>query len=188
MDIRETSRGTRCRTRCARGRATRAALTGVVAAAIAAGGTAAPALAAAPTAQTAAAPAPTGGLTAAAAEALVRSHGYTPVDTSGYDPSRALSVIIGILSGSADGHPQQAFFFHNGHYVGTDTAEPSATESWVWSTGDTVAIQYQLYRPDDPMCCPSAGAATVRFRWSGGSASPLDTVPTTSWGAVTSRR
>jgi hypothetical protein len=97
-------------------------------------------------------------------------------------------VIIGMLSGSVDGHPQQAFLFHKGHYVGPDTSVPSATESWVWSTDDTVALQYQLYRPDDPMCCPSGGATTVRFEWRGGRVVAADPLPSADWDALLSRR
>ncbi|WP_045876417.1 LppP/LprE family lipoprotein [Pseudofrankia sp. DC12] len=118
----------------------------------------------------------------------VKAAGYTPADTSGYDASRSLSVIIGILTGSADGHPQQAFLFHDGRYVGVDAGVPSASTSWVWSTNDTVALQYQLYRPDDPMCCPTAGATTVRFVWNGTTVKPVDPLPPAGWDAPTSRR
>jgi hypothetical protein len=124
----------------------------------------------------------------ATALAAVKGAGYTPADTSGYDAGRTLSVIIGILSGSADGHPQQAFFFHDGRYASVDASPPSASESWVWSTDDTVALQYQLYRPDDPMCCPTAGAATVRFHWSGTTVKAIDPLPSANWAASTSRR
>jgi hypothetical protein len=137
-----------------------------------------------------------GGLTPSAAAALVRQHGYSPVDTTGYDPGRALSVIIGMLATSADGHPQQAFLFHEGHYVRVDTPEPSATVTWVWSTDaqahsrtpGTVALQYQLYRPDDPMCCPTGGAATVRFQWLGGRVVAADPLPSAAWEARLGRR
>ncbi|WP_238438442.1 LppP/LprE family lipoprotein, partial [Frankia nepalensis] len=152
-------------------------------------GAAAAGAARAPTAaSTATATAPAGGLSTAEAAAAVRARGYTPADTSGYDPDRALSVIVGMLATSADGHPQRAFFFHDGRFVGTDAAEPSATIGWIWSTDDTVALQYQLYRPSDPMCCPTAGAATVRFRWTGATVASLDPLPSTSWDAPASRR
>jgi len=118
----------------------------------------------------------------------VKAAGYTPADTSGYDASRSLSVIIGILTGSADGHPQQAFLFHDGRYVGVDAGVPSASTSWVWSTNDTVALQYQLYRPDDPMCCPTGGAATVRFQWLGGRVVAAGPLPSADWNAPVSRR
>jgi hypothetical protein len=141
----------------------------------------------APASVTAADAAPSGtGLKAA--EATVEAASYTPFVTTGFDPARTLSVIIGMATGSVDGHPQQAFFFHNGHYVGRDTGEPSASEDWVWSTDTTVAIQYQLYRPDDPMCCPTGGASTVRFVWDGTTVRPIDPVPSSAWNAALSRR
>jgi hypothetical protein len=124
----------------------------------------------------------------AEATAVVQAAGYTPTDTSGYDPGRTLSVILGMLATSADGHPQRAFLFHDGHYVGTDATMPSATVSWIWSTDDTVALQYQLYRSDDPLCCPTAGAATVRFTWTGGAVAVVDPVPSADWEASPSRR
>ncbi|WP_026311067.1 LppP/LprE family lipoprotein [Parafrankia elaeagni] len=130
---------------------------------------------------------PGGGLTAAQAASLVRGQGYTPLGVSGYEPGFALSVIVGRLSTSVDGHPQQAFFFHRGRYVGTGTT-PSAGVRWVWSTSDVVALQYDLYRPGDPMCCPSAGAAAVRFGWDGSGVVPLDPIPSSDWSAPLSRR
>lgn len=129
-----------------------------------------------------------GGLGLPAATALVRANGYTPTDTDGYDPGRTLSVIIGVLSSSADGHPQRAFFFNHGRYVGPDSPQPSAVVSWIWSTDDTVALQYQLYSAADPMCCPTAGAATVRFHWSGSALQPMDKLPINAYEASGSRR
>jgi hypothetical protein len=128
-----------------------------------------------------------GGLTSAQAAGVVRDHGYTPLTVDGYSPTFDLSVIVGVLSASADGHPQQAFFFHRGQFAGTGGTQ-SANVRWVWSTGDVVALQFDLYRPGDPMCCPSAGAATVRYQWNGSTVTPLDPIPTSSWSAPTSRR
>lgn len=123
----------------------------------------------------------------AGAQQVVRDHGYTPIQMNGYEPQFDLSVVVGMLSTSADGHPQQAFLFHRGTFVGTDTT-PSAAVRWVWSTGNVVALQYDLYRSDDPMCCPSAGAATVRYQWDGDSVVPQDPIPTSDWEASASRR
>lgn len=131
--------------------------------------------------------APAGALTTARAANIVHGRGYTPLGVEGYTASMPLSVIVGRLSTSVDGHPQQAFFFHEGRFVGTDVAA-SANVRWVWSTGDTVALQYDLYRPDDPMCCPSAGASTVRYHWNGSAVVPLDPIPSNSWSAPASRR
>ncbi|KPM50686.1 hypothetical protein ACG83_38495 [Frankia sp. R43] len=147
----------------------------------------APASTPAVTSGTATPAAPAGALTPAQAVQLVRERGYTPMGSSSYEPAWALSAIVGRLTSSVDGHPQQAFFFSQGRFVGTDSV-PSANVRWVWSTSDTVALQYDLYRPDDPMCCPSAGAATVRFRWNGTAVQALDPIPTNDWSAPTSRR
>ncbi|ETA02438.1 hypothetical protein ThrDRAFT_03892 [Frankia casuarinae] len=122
------------------------------------------------------------------AAAVVRSAGYTPIVLGGYDRSNDLSVIVGLLSTSGDGHPQRAFFFHRGRFIGYDSPQPSATIRWIWSTDRVVALQYDLYRPSDPMCCPTAGGATVRYQWNGSSVVPLDPVPTANVSAARSRR
>ncbi|WP_163550472.1 LppP/LprE family lipoprotein [Candidatus Frankia nodulisporulans] len=122
------------------------------------------------------------------AAAVVRAAGYTPISFGGYDAANDLSVIIGLLSTSGDGHPQRAFLFHHATLVGYDAPQPSATIRWIWSTDRQVALQYDLYRPGDPMCCPSAGGATVRYAWNGSGVSRLDSLPSATTSAATSRR
>ncbi|MCK9893578.1 LppP/LprE family lipoprotein [Frankia sp. AgB32] len=124
----------------------------------------------------------------AKASSVVRAAGYTPISFAGFDPGADLSVIVGLLSTSGDGHPQRAFLFHRGEFVGNDAPQPSATIRWIWSTDRVVALQYDLYRPDDPMCCPTAGGSTARFQWNGTSVTPLDPVPTAAYSAPASRR
>jgi hypothetical protein len=114
---------------------------------------------------------------ATAAAAAVRAHGYTPNDTSQYHPDQTLRVLVGTRTGSGDGYGQQAFFFVDGRYVGTDTKEPSASVRLV-SQGDTqVTLAYPLYRRNDPLCCPGGGHATVRFQLDNGRLVPLDPIP-----------
>jgi hypothetical protein len=127
-------------------------------------------------------------LSASKAAAVVRAAGYTPISFGGYDPANDLSVIIGLLSTSGDGHPQRAFFFHRGAFVGIDSPQPSATIRWIWSTDREVALQYDLYRPDDPMCCPTAGGSTVQYRWTGTGVTPLSVLPSADTSAAASRR
>jgi hypothetical protein len=136
-----------------------------------------------PTGTTRSAPAPAfaqekaQGASGAAAEALVRAKGYTPTDTSQYHSTQTLRVLVGRKSDSGDGYAQQAFFFVNGRYIGTDTREPSATLR-VISQGDTeVTLGYPLYRRNDPLCCPGGGQATVRFQLNNGRLMPLDSIP-----------
>jgi hypothetical protein len=114
---------------------------------------------------------------AAAAAAIVRSKGFTPNDTSQYHSNQALRVLVATRTGSGDGYAQQAFFFVNGRYIGTDTREPSATLRVV-AQGDTeVTLAYPLYRRNDPLCCPGGGRATVRFQLNNGRLAPLDPIP-----------
>ncbi|HWX75374.1 MAG TPA: LppP/LprE family lipoprotein [Solirubrobacteraceae bacterium] len=112
-----------------------------------------------------------------AATAALKARGFTPTSTSDYHPSQALRVLIGMHTGSGDGYGQQAFFFVNGRYIGTDARRPSATLRVV-SQGDTeVTLAYPLYRSGDPLCCPGAGQARVRFQLNNGKLTALDPIP-----------
>jgi hypothetical protein len=120
--------------------------------------------------------------------AVVRARGFTPERTSDYHPSQTLRVLIGSHAGSGEGHGQQAFFFVNGRYIGTDTREPSATVRVV-AQGDTeVTVAYALYRKSDPLCCPGGGQAQVRFQLNNGRLMPLDPIPPASSASGLSRQ
>jgi hypothetical protein len=119
----------------------------------------------------------TSGEGVSAASALVRARGYTPNNTSDYHSDQALRVITATRTGSADGYQQQAFFFINGHYIGTDSKEPSAGVKVV-SQGDTeVTLSYPLYRPGDPLSSPTGGQAHVTFQLNNGKLVPLQKIP-----------
>jgi len=123
-----------------------------------------------------------------AAAAVVRAHGFTPKSTSDYHPGQTLRVLLGTRTGSADGYGQQAFFFVNGRYIGTDAREPSA-KLRVVAQGDTeVTLAYPLYRARDPLCCPSGGQARVTFQLNNGKLAPLDPIPPLSSSAGLSRQ
>ncbi len=126
-----------------------------------------------------------GGVNAAAE--LVRAKGYTPNNVSEFHSNQALQVLVGTHTGSGDGYGQQAFFFINGHYIGTDAKAPSATLRVV-SQGDTeVTLAYPLYRKHDPLCCPGGGTADVRFQLNNGKLMALDPIPPASRSAGVSR-
>jgi hypothetical protein len=108
---------------------------------------------------------------------VLRARGFTPTNTSDYHPQQALEVLVGMHIGSGDGYGQQAFFFVNGRYIGTDASRPSATLRVV-SQGDTeVTLAYPLYRSGEPLCCPSGGQARVHFQLNNGKLTPLDPIP-----------
>jgi hypothetical protein len=113
----------------------------------------------------------------ATAAAVVRSKGFTPNDTSQYHPNQALRVLVATRTGSGDGYAQQAFFFVNGRYIGTDTREPSATLRVVSQSDTEVTLAYPLYRKNDPLCCPGGGQATVHFQLNNGRLTALDPIP-----------
>jgi LppP/LprE lipoprotein len=124
----------------------------------------------------------------AAATAVLRAQGYAPVETSAYHPNQTLRVLIGRRTGSTDGYGQQAFFFVDGRYIGTDSKQPSATVA-VANQGDTeVTLVYPLYRSGDPLSSPSGGQARVRFQLNNGKLVALDPIPPASSQSGTSRQ
>jgi hypothetical protein len=109
--------------------------------------------------------------------AVVKAHGYTAGGTSDYHPAQTLRVLVGTRTGSGDGYGQQAFFFVGGRYIGTDTSEPSASVKVVAQSDTEVTLAYPLYKPHDPLCCASAGQATVHFQLNNGRLVPLNPIP-----------
>jgi LppP/LprE lipoprotein len=114
------------------------------------------------------------------ATAVVKAHGYTPNDTSDYHAGQTLRVLVGTRTGSGDGYAQQAFFFVDGRYIGTDASQPSASVKVVGQSDTEVTLAYPLYRANDPLCCPGGGQATVHFQLNNGRLVPLDPIPPTS--------
>ncbi len=111
------------------------------------------------------------------ATAVVRAKGFTPTDTSVYHPSQTLRVLIGTRTGSSGGYGQQAFFFVNGRYIGTDSKEPSASVHVVGQGETEVTLAYPLYRKGDPLGSPSGGQATVHFQLNNGKLVALSPIP-----------
>jgi len=117
----------------------------------------------------------------------VKSEGYDPISIDGFRSEGGLNLIIAQNSQAADS-AVQAFFFLGSRYLGTATEKPTPDVTLAYSTGSTVALNYGLFRPSDAQCCPSDGAATVRFHWSGTELVPLDPIPATSYNANPSMR
>jgi len=115
-----------------------------------------------------------------AALAVVRANGYVAKNTSDYHPNQTLRVLIGTGASSNDGYDKQAFFFVDSHYIGTDSARPSATVSVASQSDTEVTLAYSLYRPGNPLCCPSGGQAKVRFQLNNGHLEPLEEIPPVS--------
>lgn len=79
--------------------------------------------------------------------------------------------------GGGDGRDQRIWFFRGSHLVGNDAKRSSGDIIGDWRNLDTLAFLYVLYRPTDPDCCPSGGAASVRYRWNGTKVVRLDPLP-----------
>lgn len=113
---------------------------------------------------------------ATAAAAVLTAHDFTAKDTSEYHPDQTLRVLVGTRS-SGDGHEQQAFFFLDGRYLGTDTKDPSGQIAVVSQSDTEVAISYGIYRQGDSACCPSGGQQVVHFALNNGRLTALDPIP-----------
>ncbi len=123
-----------------------------------------------------------------AALAVLRAHGYTAKATSEYHPNQTLRVLVGTGAHSNDGYDKQAFFFVDGHYLGTDASRPSAQISVVSQSDTEVTLAYRLYRPNDPLCCPGGGTAHVHFQLNNGRLVPLEQIPPVSSSSGASRQ
>jgi hypothetical protein len=119
----------------------------------------------------------------AAAVAIVNRAGYTVAQTSTYKPTQTLQVLIG-TRGSDSARAQQAFFFIDGRYIGTDSRSPSGAVSVIAQDDTGVTLRYGLYRTGDQ--APS-GSSDVQFVLNNGHLTPVGTIPPVS-GASESRR
>lgn len=111
---------------------------------------------------------------------VLGGYGFVPSDTSTYDPEHTLRVLVGTRTGSSDGYSHQAFFFEDERYLGTDASAPSAAMKVVSEADTEVTLAYSLYRPHDPLCCPSGGETKVRFQLDNGRLQALDPIPPAS--------
>jgi hypothetical protein len=119
---------------------------------------------------------------------LVQGKGYLVEDDGSYNPDQRLSVLVGVVRGSADGTAQKAFFFADGRLIGTDTAEVSANIQVATQSDNAIGLRYALYKARDPQCCPTDGAVVVDYSWDGDSLKPLQAIPPSSFSVSGSRR
>jgi len=111
------------------------------------------------------------------AVAAVKARGYTPIETSQYHPTQTLRVLLASNDSTGDSSGQQAFFFVNGRYIGTDTKEPSASIKVIAQSDTEITLGYSLYRPNDALSSPSGGQAVVRFQLNNGKLASLNQIP-----------
>jgi hypothetical protein len=112
----------------------------------------------------------------AAAVATVESQGYTPIDTSEYQPQHTLRVLTAAKTGTGGRYQQRAFFFVDGHYIGTDSSQPSGSVKVSAQSETSVTLTYGLYSAGESACCPGS-QATVRFELDNGRLQALDPIP-----------
>lgn len=115
---------------------------------------------------------PQPGTQLAAAVGVANHAGYTVRDTSTYKTDQTLRVLVGTKAGA-----QQAFFFVNDRYIGTDAGSPSASLSVVAQNDTAVTLRYGLYGSGRQS---QSGSKTVQFVLNNGHLTPLDTIPPVS--------
>jgi hypothetical protein len=103
----------------------------------------------------------------AGAEAALRAHGYTPVETATYKPQQTLRVMLGSSAGG-----EHAFFFIGNRFIGTDSKTASTHLLVAAQHEGSVTLRYSLYKQGKP-----AGTATVTFLLEDGMLVPQQTVP-----------
>ena len=129
------------------------------------------------------APAPSGATagpytTQAAAVSYVESQGDPGSPMMTLDPSSTwragavLHVIHATVSGSASYAGDYYYFFVDGNLVGQEYFTYGAPG--VHPDSNTFVVDFQVFNPGDPHCCPSGGTASVRFNWDGSSLHTLD--------------
>ncbi len=111
-----------------------------------------------------------------AAVATVESQGYTPIDTAEYQPQHTLRVLTAAKTGTGGRYQQRAFFFVDGHYIGTDSSQPSGSLKVASQSETSVTLTYGLYSSGESPCCPGS-QATVRFELDNGRLQALDPIP-----------
>ena len=106
----------------------------------------------------------------------VRTAGYEPVELAAYHRKQTLRVLIGRpRQGTQPG--LRAFFFVRGRYIGNDALTPSMKLDVGEQRDREITLVYGLFVPGDRPCCPSGGAAKVRFRWTGDELRPREDIP-----------
>jgi LppP/LprE lipoprotein len=122
----------------------------------------------------------------AAALAFWRSKGCQPwakPDTSMWERGWRFNSLFGNCR-AGDGHDQHVYFFDRARFVGSDGLGTSSEILGLWRDDRTFAFMYVLYRPQDPLCCPTGGGAIVRLRWNGSRFRALDQPPPRQNGKV----
>lgn len=102
------------------------------------------------------------------AAAIVVSKGYeTKVESSIWRSGGGLNALYAQPAGTADGDSQKVFFFLKDRFIGTDTPLDELGSRFVSITSgelpNQITITYDLYKTDDPRCCPTGGTAEATF-------------------------
>jgi hypothetical protein len=90
---------------------------------------------------------------------------------SAYRAGWGVKVVTGTiwLDGMCRPVGYQVFVFADGQYAGSISPDVMSSRSGDpgsirWFDHDTVAVNYNRFRPNDPLCCPSGQEVDLRFR------------------------
>lgn len=124
-----------------------------------------------------------------AAEQVLNAQGYATLSERDWRPDQPLKVLVGVgLRDPAGVRRELAFFFVGATFIGTDTKDPSGRIEVVAQDGGSVTLSYALYRPSDSIDAPTAGSASVTYRWTGSRLVPQGAIPSAAPAASPSRR
>lgn len=127
-------------------------------------------------------------LTLRAAEQLLDARGFATLTERDWRPDQRLKVLLGVRRGVSDVGAQQAFFFLDELFLGTDTRDPSGRITVVDQSEAAITLAYALYRPGDSIESPSGGEREVTYTLSGDRLSPEQPIPPSAEDAPLSRR
>ncbi len=116
----------------------------------------------------------------------IKNKGFTSNNTN-FKYNQPFIALIGTCSGSVDGYCHKAFFFYNGKFLGNDSDSPSIDVGLKWINGNIIALDYTLYKKEDPLSSPTGGSAIVRFQYEGNAIKALDPIPSTDINATLHR-
>ncbi|MEA2647257.1 MAG: eukaryotic-like serine/threonine-protein kinase, partial [Chloroflexota bacterium] len=124
------------------------------------------------------------GLAVEAATTIADRAGFPDCDSSWYEQSNTLHVLI---CAKSDTDEAKAFFFTD-KFIATDTIDPSLDITVLNQDDKSVTLEYGMFHPDDDDCCPSASSVTVTYHWDGTKVTTPDKIPTADPAKDPSRR
>jgi len=92
------------------------------------------------------------------------------------DGSGGMLTAVSGFDQSVNHPPCLVFFWHDDSFIGTDSTQAHMGCVLVHGGNGTFVVDYEVFAPTDPLCCPS-GADDVTYTWNGRSFAPNGAPP-----------